>query len=381
MSDFDVAIIGAGIGGTSAAIKLAQSGCKLLLLEAGSFPRHKVCGEFLSPESRAIFQRLGVLNAIENAGAHPVAKAALYSSAGTDDVARIPLTSPALGLSRYKLDEILWRAARQVGAVCYDQSRVRSIEVTGEYFEITAHGSSWKVRHVLDATGRARLSMRCENAESQAPRFLGLKAHFQSRELPADCVELHFARDFYCGVAPIEDGLFNICLLTAYPKEQSTSRQSNSLTVDAHERLWQRCLEENAVLQQRMQSSARVSGWLATANVQFAARAPLGTNGIMRVGDAAGYIHPLAGDGIAMAARSGELAAASLLTGSKATLTRNEVGALYESAWHREFDSRLRLSDRLGTLALSPFAPTVVKFLRRVPRAGQLLVRGTRGAA
>ena len=108
-----------------------------------------------------------------------------------------------------------------------------------------------------------------------------------------------------------------------------------------------------------MNGATRVSAWLATANVQFCAREPVSPDGILRVGDAGGYIHPLAGDGMAMAAREGELAAAILGAHLRGGLNCQNV----------------------AELLMSPFAAPLLRVFSGAPHLTRHLVRATRGVA
>jgi flavin-dependent dehydrogenase len=378
-NSYDIAIIGAGIGGACAALCLARRGARVLLLEAGHFPRHKVCGEFLSPESRAVFQRAGVLPAISCAGAKPVLKARVVTSLGNGLDTHFP--APGLSISRFALDEILWRAAREAGVLCVEKARVKKLRFHGESFSIETSEAVYQAKMAIDATGRARLSSHASTIEStpeleSAPRFLGLKAHFKNVGIEPGLVELHFWRDGYCGLVGIENGAYNVCLLARYDARDAKN--------NAPEKVWARVLRQCPALRERLQNATRIIEWQTTANVQFAARAPVSQSEVLRVGDAAGYIHPLTGDGMAMAARSGELAAAVCAARLRGSLSTRDATTLYEKAWRREFAARLQAGDALGKLLLAPFLPpafvgATVGVLARWPQASQMLVRVTRG--
>jgi flavin-dependent dehydrogenase len=176
--EVDVAVIGAGLGGAVAAITLAQRGARVALFEAATMPRHKVCGEFLSPEIKQIFARLNVLHSIEHAGACTVERARIVSR---QRVLETALPGAALAISRYRLDEILWQAAQSAGAQCFDTTRVRNIEGNiREGFLLNTQSEQWHARFVVAAAGRnARVLNTGNETPTSQPRFVGFKTHFR----------------------------------------------------------------------------------------------------------------------------------------------------------------------------------------------------------
>lgn len=367
MSTYDVAIIGAGIGGSCAAIALAQHGAKVILFEAGCFPRHKVCGEFLSPESRGIFERLGVFERLLQGGANPIRHARLVTRHASTP--RVTLPGDALGFSRFHLDYLLWQHVRESGVLCREQTRVNDIKRQGENFAVTTSSETHLARVVIDATGRARLGAPRSNA---TPRFLGIKAHFHSARMERDLVELHFWRGGYCGIAHVESGLTNICLLERYNESEPKQNAPDSV--------WERVLRVCPRLANRLDGAQRVTPWSTTANVQLGYCHPVARSGVLCVGDAVAMIHPLAGDGMAMAARSGELAAAISGTRLRGGLHTQQAVELYALAWQSEFAARLRYADALGKVLLHPApAMALIQCFKYFRPAARHLLRATRG--
>src|SRR5262245_34166464 len=128
MTAWDVAVIGGGIAGSTAATLLAQQGLQVVLLEKGAFPRHKVCGEFLSPEGTDVLQRLGVWPHLE---AHQPPCISRFSLTAGRRETRHRLPSPGWGVSRWVLDQVLWENAERSGVSTQAHCSVE--QVTGDF--------------------------------------------------------------------------------------------------------------------------------------------------------------------------------------------------------------------------------------------------------
>jgi flavin-dependent dehydrogenase len=210
------------------------------------------------------------------------------------------LPGAALAISRYRLDELLWEAAQTAGAQCFDATRVRTIEGNmRDEFVVSTQNEQWHARFVVATAGRiARVLSAGNGASTSQERFVGFKTHFRGAALTPGAVELHPFHGGYCGLVHIENGLTNACLLADY----------NVVAGRSPAAFWQGLLEECAALRRRVGDAQVAMPWLSTANITFGGTQPV-QDGVLRCGDAAGFIHPLTGDGMAMAARSGELAA------------------------------------------------------------------------
>lgn len=369
---FDVAIIGAGISGACASIRLAKNGARVLLIEAGEFPRHKVCGEFLSPESKSVFARLGVLEPLKNAGATEVNSARVVSRNGRE--LNLGLPQSALGISRFQLDQILAEAAQNAGAKLVCKARVRAIMPKNDGFEIFTAHENFRAQIVLNAAGRnshwlPREEQSTPASNEKATKYVGLKTHFKNSSLPIGLVELHAWRGGYCGLVQVENGVLNACLLTRYDVLQGR----------APEEFWSWLLYHLPVLCARLKNAQIQMPWLATGNVVFHRSTPVEEK-LWNCGDAAGLIHPLAGDGMAMAARSGELSAAILSSHLRNEISEKQAREIYELAWQREFSSRLKWASRFQKMLIDPqlIAPALA-VLSRAPSLGKFAVRATRG--
>ena len=371
-NEFDIAIIGAGISGACAAIRLAKNGTRVLLLEAGEFPRHKVCGEFLSPESKSVFARLGVLETLKNAGATEVNSARVVSRNGRE--LNLDLPQSALGISRFQLDKILAEAAQNAGAKLVCKTRVRAVTSENSEFEISTSHENFHAQIVLNAAGRNAHWLQREEqitpaSDGKATKYVGLKTHFKNSNLPIGVVELHAWRGGYCGLVQVEGGVLNACLLTRYDVLQGR----------APDEFWRWLLDHLPALRARLENAEIQMPWLATGNVAFNRSTPVEEN-LWNCGDAAGFIHPLAGDGMAMAARGGELSAAILSSHLRGEISEKQAREIYELAWQREFSSRLKWAGRFQKMLIDPqFIAPALAVLSRAPSLGNFAVRATRG--
>jgi flavin-dependent dehydrogenase len=359
MNSFDAVVIGGGLAGSCAAINLAKRGLSVALLEAGSFPRHKVCGEFLSPEARPVLRRLGVEAELLEKGAREVSLTRLVLG---NDFLEVPLPSPALAVSRLVLDEVLWRRARQSGAHCLEKTRVRGWQKQDKFCVQTAKGE-FQSPGLIEASGRS-------NTHQNKARFLGLKTHWHNLDLQEGVTELHVFEGGYCGLVRVESDLTNVCLLVRYEMWQRSGGKSP-------QEFFEQILQQCPLLARRIARAELAHSWLATGNVQFDAanHENVGLSGILQCGDAARFIHPFTGDGMAMALRAGELAGATLAARSN----EDDASLLFAGAWRRQFRARLNWAGALAPLFLQPTAARVaLQVTRTFPALAPFLVAKTR---
>lgn len=243
-------IVGAGPAGCAAALEALRHGAPVRLIDQSAFPRHKVCGEFLSPELRPLLEGFGI--PLEGAR---ITRIRLQLGRCRKSWR---LEEPAIGLSRYLLDDLLVRRAVQAGA---DFQRER-------------------------AAGGDILAMGRHFSVAERPRLFGFKAHFVGPS--DDALDLFFKPQFYAGMSAVEGGVVNVCGLASEDLLRACSFQPDSLVAD-----WTRGL-------------ARTMDWIFTGPLQFGTT-PSRSIGY-RAGDALGFIDPFTGTGILAAVWTGTLA-------------------------------------------------------------------------
>src|SRR5213076_1074767 len=138
MMQVDVAVVGAGPAGAATAILLAQRGWSTVLLDKARFPRPKICGEYLSPESSRLLDRLGVLKDVDAAGARPIRGMRIVAPDGTALVGRYPTDGPwrgyrdhALAIPREVFDRVLLDRARALPVDVRERHRVTGLRIDG----------------------------------------------------------------------------------------------------------------------------------------------------------------------------------------------------------------------------------------------------------
>ena len=380
---YDAAIVGGGPAGCSAAISLAARGARVVLLEARAYPHDKLCGEFLSPECLPLLYALGLAPALRALGPVPIDTAQLTAPDGAAWQSALP--GQAWGLTRQALDHAMAQRAEAAGADL--RSGLAVTAITGSLAEgftlQTGRGPALNASVVIAAHGkRAALDRSLGRRFLRKPQpYLALKAHFSGPPLPRR-IDLHGFPGGYCGMSEIEsDGgprMANVCLLV----HESVFQRASLGKPDPVAAFMDWLLKQNPRLEAWLSQARRVDDrWLSIAQVPFGPKRPV-VNEVLMAGDSAGLIAPLAGDGIAMALRGGQMAADYTLgflagSGSSAQLARG-----YASAWQREFGARLRLGRLLQPLMLRPrLLGPALRLLNAAPALARYLVMHTRAPA
>ena len=368
---YDVVIVGGGLAGCGAAIHLAQAGWSVRLIEKDRYPAHKLCGEFLSPEVRTAFDRLGVTEAVMAAGPHSIEHVSVTGPRGPSFAADLPGT--ALGLSRYTLDPILLRAAEAAGVQVADATLVHDVSGGLEQgFTVATATGTVRARVVVGAYGkRGRVDRSLQRAFlARTTPFVAFKTHFDGVAVPA-AVELHAFPGGYCGLSHIEGGRANACWIGRVRDLKAAGGRPEAMLA------WAR--QHNPALDARLAAGRRVTPFQSASQLTFRPRTHFDGD-VCMVGDTAGMIAPLCGDGMAMALRSAELAAPRIDAFLDGRVPAEALRQDYERVWRREFGMRLRLGRWLQQAAAHPaLVAGALGAVRLVPGLGQWLIRNTRG--
>ncbi|WP_158602145.1 NAD(P)/FAD-dependent oxidoreductase [Cohnella endophytica] len=374
-TEFDAIVIGAGVAGSSMAYSMAKQGWQVALIDKEMFPRHKACGEFLSPESLGTLRALELDGVVASYEPSLITTVRLHTERGVS--LAIPLAGPAMGLSRHVLDAGIQQAAQRKGVSVYIGRTATNVtnNSNGHHVELSSKDgkSQLYARTVIAAWGRRPLhGFQASRQKANNRAFVGIKSHY-SRSDSDPAVDLYFFQGGYIGISPIEGGRLNVAALlsnTAFKKLGGT---------DAIPTILKRAIERIPALQRRIEHEIVVSGsQSATFPVKIQPK-PNGWSGIPCIGDAVAVIPPFCGDGMAMALRSVELCAPlanSYLLGDCAYTKWREV---YTGLIRQQFSSTLRWGSLLERLlSNSMLSSWLLRLGSIAPATAEKLVRATR---
>lgn len=338
---YDVAIVGAGLAGLTASIRLALKGYRVVIFEKKDFPRHKVCGEYVSNEVLPVLESLGVDPFSK--GATKIDRFHLTAPSGKGVYSKLPLG--AFGLSRFVLDQLLADRAVAVGAELLANARVRAIEFDEDQFHLKTKAGQYKAKFVIGAFGKtSAFNNRLGGNQNARKKYVGVKRHVRT-DFPKDLVALHNFKGGYCGVSKVEDNRVNICYL-AHAK---AVKKSGGIEQFERDYLWQ-----NPQLRSVLQNSEPLfQESMAISNFTFGAKRAV-VDHVFMAGDAAGMISPLCGNGMAMAIASGHHLAGLLGLALQRSQSRAETESQYRIWWNKKFRKRMWWGNRLQALFGKP---------------------------
>jgi flavin-dependent dehydrogenase len=367
--DFDVAVVGAGPAGSTAARTLASAGRRVVLIEKDTLPRQKLCGEFLSAEAVARLSAWGLRREVARLQGEEIRAAALFGPRRC--LARFPLPSTSFGVSRLRLDQVLAEAAEAAGAEVRTGCRVERIQGRiGETFELQARdGTMFRARAVVAAWGRSRapLEEAKEPVRKRRRTSFGWKRHLRGDSAHlAGRVHLYLFEGGYCGLSRVEDGVVNFAGIASEVEIRHSGRGWQGFT--------ERLVERHAPLRRHLAGLVPDGPFVGGPAAGIVSRRPL-VRGIFAAGDAAGERDPFTGDGQATALAAGRLAAEILDDFLLGRVSAIRAQREYARRWSRLY-KRSAVWDRAIRIALSH--PQAARLLSIAPGLGPIAFRRTR---
>jgi len=364
--DYDVIIAGAGPAGTSAAIHLASSDRRVLLVEQKCFPRPKLCGEFISPECELHFEKLGVADSMRLANPARITETVFYSRGGRHiSVPSNWFGGAALGLSRSTMDHNLLRRAEQVGVTVLQGSTVTDLlteqnAIAGVGTKTEGRFHEYRAPIVIDATGRARTISRKIKQFNHATKvskskLIAFKIHLTETDLAPGTCEIYAYPRGYGGLSSVESGISNLCFIAS----AEDVRRCNS----DPDRVMREVVMMNRRAAKTLEQAQQNSEWLSASWERFGHQQPSPTPGLLAIGDSAAFIDPFTGSGMLMALESGQLVSNTIVHCADKCInatTMESLSKAYDDEFKRTFNSRLKTSSLLRRAAFNPTLAEIV---------------------
>lgn len=363
-----IAIIGGGLAGLSAAIDLSKKGYQVVLFEKNDYPKHKVCGEFISNEVLPYFRTLAI--DIESLQATKIHKTTLSIGSGKQISGNLPLGG--FGISRYSLDFYLAEKAKELGCQIIHENVLKVTFKNNQFTIQTDKNQIFKADVALGAFGkRSNLDKEFNrNFMAKKSPWLAVKGHY-SGDFANDLVELHNFEGGYCGVSKVEENRINICYLVKYDifKKYKNIADFQSSVMSENPHLKTIFNEMKPLFENP----------LTISQISFEEKKQV-ENHLLMLGDSAGLIHPLCGNGMAMAIHSAKIASDEVDLFLKEKNTRNEMEQRYQNQWNKQFKNRLQTGKLLSKMLLNP---KMSRFLLRIllvfPNLLALIIKKTHG--
>jgi flavin-dependent dehydrogenase len=330
---YDCAIIGGGLAGLCLAIQLADKHISVVLFEKNQYPFHKVCGEYISMESHDFLAELGL--PFETLELPLINKLGISSEKGF--MLEHELNMGGFGISRYSLDHSLFQIAAEKGVVIFQNCRVNEVRQHGlQDFTIATSQGNFSSGIVCGSYGKYTPAFINPNDKAEKNNgdvnYIGVKYHVKANLSP-DRIELHNFKDGYCGISKVDRDWHCLCYLTT--SENLLKNGKDIKQMEEH------VLFKNPFLKDYFTQSRFVTKQpLVISNVHFSKKQTQ-ANGIFFLGDAAGSITPLCGNGMSMAMRASKLLAQELIRFYHKEQSITEAAIRYKSEWNKAFENRI----------------------------------------
>ncbi len=374
MQHYECIIIGGGLGGLTLAIQLAKKGYQVALLEKERYPYHKVCGEYIAMESWNYLESCGI--PLTELNLPRLQK--LTVSAPNGNYIKHQLNPGGFGISRYKLDFLLANEAKKNGVILIENCKVQNIiNQTPTIYEAQTDQGNFTTQTVIGSYGkRSNLDVKLnrdfiKNKAKGLDNYIGIKYHVKAN-IPEDAIELHNFENGYCGISKIEDDRYCMCYLTT---AQNLKQYQGNIKL-----MEENILYKNVFLKKYFtQFESFYNEPLAISQINFSNKTQ-SENGIIMLGDAAGLITPLCGNGMSMAMHASKILSNLLPYYFENEINKNQLLEKYTYSWQKQFGTRLWVGRKIQKMFGNPILTNLlITALKPMPFAVSKLVSLTHG--
>jgi menaquinone-9 beta-reductase len=345
-----VIVVGAGPAGSAAAYYLAIAGYDVILVDKCKFPRDKICGDFVSPVAQIELSRLGITSTPEFKKSNPISKASVYLDGNKLISRSVPKVQglPRYGrvVPRFILDKLLLDSAIKEGTIFLEGLKAVGMHIKRKVVELQVEDPSGKkilkARLLIGADGSNSTIAKLVRGQppSSADRIIAIRGYFKDVDGSPNQADLHFNKESfpgYCWLFPTGKNQANVgvgMVLDTIPSGNRLKELMNQL------------IENDLELHKRLRNAklvGQIRGWPLTT---YNANQPLVDNRVMLVGDAAGLVNPLNGEGIQYALLSGRWASDVAIT----CLIANDLSKEALLAYQHFVEKELRYGMSLASL-------------------------------
>jgi flavin-dependent dehydrogenase len=366
----DIIIIGGGLAGLVNAIRLADAGFEVLVIEKKEYPFHRVCGEYISNEAIPYLKSIGADPMLLG----PAEINHLIVSSPSGRTMTLPLELGGIGISRFSLDNFLYTVALSKGVKFNLNTAVTDVKFVNEHhWVMTSEGKVEVANIVIGGFGkRSNLDRQLERKffKRKSP-YIAVKYHILT-DFPSNYIALHNFKDGYCGMSKIEGQSYCLCYLTS---------RNNIKTTGSINGMEEEVLYKNPFLKNIFINSDFLYDQPEVINeISFEPKSIVDQH-ILMAGDAAGMITPLCGNGMAMAIHSAKILSELIIRNySRVGFDRPRLEKMYEYEWRKNFEKRLRVGRKIQQLFGKEFLTDfTVRMLNSSKPLGKWIVRQTHG--
>jgi flavin-dependent dehydrogenase len=374
LRSYDLAIVGGGLAGLALSIQMARKGHQVILFEKEQYPFHRVCGEYISTESESFLNSLGTDLTLMHAS--QIRKLLVASSTGKYFEQALPLGGR--GVSRYLLDSSLAKLAKESGVTLRENTRVNKIEFANESSQVHTAKELFNAKIVGGCFGkRSNLDIEWKRPfvlgkKSRLNNYIGVKYHVRC-DFPIDTIALFGFYKGYCGLVKVEGDQYCLCYLTV---ADNLRQCDNNI-----EKMENKILSANRRLKIILDNCEKINAEPEVISQVSIEKKSLVEDHTIMIGDAAGMITPLCGNGMSIALHASKMAAAHMDDYLMHRVSRKKMEENYVLEWRKYFGSRMQTGRMLQKAFNHNWSLTALVWIgQNFPAISRTLIRQTHGS-
>ncbi|MBL7913227.1 MAG: NAD(P)/FAD-dependent oxidoreductase [Bacteroidia bacterium] len=365
---FDVAIIGGGIAGLALANDIKDRGYSVVVIEKGNYPRHKVCGEYISMESHNYLQN--ICPALKQLNLPAITNFKITT--GNSKAFNTPLGLGGFGVSRYLLEELLFEEAKKRGVVFLLDTKAKEVKRDNDLYTIKTGTENIFSKLVCNSSGRrSNLEVKERSEEVKGANYVGIKYHVKLKRDP-NLIEIHNFPGGYCGISNIEDDKACLCYIV---NSKKLNEAKNSISE----------LEKNSLFKNKQlkkifnEAEFLFDEPVTISGINFRIKKPV-NDGSFFLGDSAGSIAPITGNGMSIGLRSASVLASLVTDHFSGKISGLQLQNSYNDFWNKEFSTRIRLSRHFQKLSEFSFLTAItINLFKAFPLLARGIIKLTHG--